>query len=118
MIRLKSASNKSVLKKLRNFSNFFVKKIFKMTELQLISKLSEMEQQQSPTQIRIKAPKRILHFSDGILEEYSSDDEVDGPSNQNKQSDEVKLNEFIVYCESKAYPHFKRTSLVRYYSAV
>lgn len=92
MKRFKSVSNKSVLEKLRNFSKLTVNKIFKMTELQLISKLSEMEQQ-SPTQItsvRVKAPKRILHFSDGILEEYSSDDEIDGPSKQSKQSDEVK----------------------------
>lgn len=65
-----------------------------MTELQLISKLSEMEQQPPTTisSIRVKEPKRILHFSDGTLEEYSSDDEVDGPTNQKKQSDEVKLS--------------------------
>lgn len=88
MKQLKSASHKSVLRKLHNFSNFIVKKIFKMTELQLISKLSEMEQPTQITSVRVKAPKRILHFSDGILEEYSSDDEIDGPSNQNKQSDE------------------------------
>lgn len=65
-----------------------------MTELQLISKLSEMEQQPPTTitSIRVKAPKRILHFSDGILEEYSSsDDEIDGSSKQKKQNDEVKL---------------------------
>lgn len=29
------------------------------------------------TQIKVKEPKRILHFSDGTLEEYSSDEEVD-----------------------------------------
>lgn len=64
-----------------------------MTELQLISKLSEMEQQPPTTvaSVRIKAPRRILHFSDGTLEEYSSDDEIDGSSNRKKQSDEVKL---------------------------
>lgn len=28
------------------------------------------------TPIRVKVPKRVLHFSDGILEEFS-DDEVD-----------------------------------------
>lgn len=94
MIKLKSASNKSVLKKLHNFSNLIVNKLLKMTELQLISKLSELEQQPPPTtatSVRVKPPKRILHFSDGILEEYSSDDEIDGPSNQNKQNDEVNL---------------------------
>lgn len=62
-----------------------------MTELQLISKLSEMQEQPPTTisSIRVKAPKRILHFSDGTLEEYSSDDEVDGSANQKKQNDEV-----------------------------
>lgn len=94
MKKLKSASNKSVLKKLHSFSSFgsytYSKNILEMTELQLISKLSELEQQPPTTvaSVRVKAPKRILHFSDGILEEYSSDDEIDGPS---KQSDEVKL---------------------------
>ncbi|XP_011171424.3 protein FAM177A1 [Solenopsis invicta] len=28
-----------------------------------------------------KKPKRILHFSDGVMEEYSSEDEVDTPKN-------------------------------------
>lgn len=91
MSKLKSALNKSALQKLHDFSNLIVKKLVKMTELQLISKLRESEPQPPPTTItsvRVKAPKRILHFSDGILEEYSSDDEIDGPSNQNH---EVKL---------------------------
>lgn len=50
-----------------------------MTELQIISKLSESEQQPPTalTSVRVKTPRRILHFSDGIIEEYSSDDEVD-----------------------------------------
>lgn len=57
-----------------------------MTELQMISKLSESEQQ-SPTtltSVRVKTPRRILHFSDGIMEEYSSDDEVDGANKCDK----------------------------------
>ncbi|KAL0110845.1 hypothetical protein PUN28_014057 [Cardiocondyla obscurior] len=28
-----------------------------------------------------KKPKRVLHFSDGVLEEYSSEDEIDIPKN-------------------------------------
>lgn len=60
-----------------------------MTELQMISKLSDLEQQPTTlTSVRVKTPKRILHFSDGILEEYSSDDEIDG-SNTAKQSEQV-----------------------------
>lgn len=31
----------------------------------------------STTSVRVKAPRRILHFSDGTLEEYSSDEESD-----------------------------------------
>lgn len=95
-----SALNESFFIKLHDFSNFLVKRLIKMTELQLISKLSEMEpQQETPTttisSIRVKAPKRILHFSDGVLEEYSSDDEIDGTSNEKKQCDEVK---FQIHC--------------------
>lgn len=104
MSKLERASNRSVLRKSHNFINFIVKKLIKMTELQLISKLSESEEQPPPppttiTSIQVKAPKRILHFSDGILEEYSSDDEVDGPSNQKKRNDEVKLKiQYLRYC--------------------
>lgn len=45
----------------------------------MISKLSESDQQPPTalTAVRVKTPRRILHFSDGIMEEYSSDDEVD-----------------------------------------
>lgn len=61
-----------------------------MTELEMISKLSEPEQQPATTltSIRVKTPRRILHFSDGVMEEYSSDDEVDG-SNKDCKCDEV-----------------------------
>ncbi|RZB70339.1 protein FAM177A1, partial [Asbolus verrucosus] len=31
------------------------------------------------TAIKVRTPKRILHFSDGILEEYSTDEELDNP---------------------------------------
>lgn len=56
-----------------------------MTELQTISK-SELLPPTSLTSIQVKTPKRILHFSDGIMEEYSSDDEIDG---KNKNNNEV-----------------------------
>lgn len=48
-----------------------------MTEM--ISKLSEPEPSTtSLASVRVKTPRRILHFSDGVLEEYSTDeDEVD-----------------------------------------
>ncbi|CAG9863195.1 unnamed protein product [Phyllotreta striolata] len=34
--------------------------------------------------VKVKAPKRVLHFCDGVLEEYSSDEDdcVDNKSNQ------------------------------------
>ncbi|XP_072388900.1 protein FAM177A1 [Diabrotica undecimpunctata] len=34
--------------------------------------------------VRVKAPKRILHFSDGILEEYSTDEEDNTDSIKNQ----------------------------------
>lgn len=47
----------------------------------------------SATSVRVKTPKRIIHFSDGTLEEYSSDDETDNmdktTSASNKQLDVV-----------------------------
>lgn len=48
-----------------------------MTEM--ISKLSDPEQPATTlTSVRVKTPRRILHFSDGTLEEYSTDeDETD-----------------------------------------
>lgn len=39
----------------------------------------------SSANIKVKVPKRVLHFSDGTLEEYSDDDEVDStPQNEEK----------------------------------
>ena len=45
----------------------------------MISKLSDSDQQPPTalTSVRVKTPRRILHFSDGVMEEYSSEDEVD-----------------------------------------
>ncbi|KAH9519618.1 hypothetical protein Btru_003148 [Bulinus truncatus] len=33
-----------------------------------------------PTHKKLRVPKRVLHFSDGILEEYSSDEEESAPA--------------------------------------
>lgn len=35
--------------------------------------------------VRVKTPKRILHFSDGILEEYSTDEEDNVDNSKNNQ---------------------------------
>lgn len=47
----------------------------------------------SATSVRVRTPKRIIHFSDGTLEEYSSDDETDNVAEEtsasNKQLDVV-----------------------------
>lgn len=46
--------------------------------------------------VKIKRPKRVLHFSDGVIEEYSTDDEKDAKDedvvdndDSNKVVDEV-----------------------------
>lgn len=45
-----------------------------------------------------KAPRRILHFSDGTLEEYSSDEENDQGQNQNNSTtDPVSFWHFHIY---------------------
>lgn len=45
----------------------------------------------SNASIKIRQPKRILHFSDGVLEEYSTDDEVDNAPKQEAIVDPVCL---------------------------
>lgn len=52
----------------------------------MISKLSDPEQPATTlTSVRVKTPRRILHFSDGTLEEYSTDeDEADEAQNECK----------------------------------
>lgn len=48
--------------------------------------------------IKVKVPKRILHFSDGVLEEYSDDDEVDSAPQEKEQTvvDPVSKTAMIV----------------------
>lgn len=38
--------------------------------------------------IRIKEPKRVLHFSDGVIEEFSSDEDVDDVPDSDQSSTE------------------------------
>lgn len=72
-----------------------------MPELNIITTVSEPEQSPPTTasSINIKKPKRILHFSDGTMEEYSSDDEVDGVKSETKdnQIDVVNKNSFHLF---------------------
>lgn len=43
-------------------------------------------------EIKVKTPKRVLHFSDGVLEEYSDDDDGSTPPlQQNTVVDPVSL---------------------------
>lgn len=35
---------------------------------------------------KLKKPRRVLHFSDGILEEYSTDEEDDEPKKNQEQT--------------------------------
>lgn len=60
-----------------------------MTELNIIDGPTNNEPIIATTtaSVRIRAPKRILHFSDGTLEEYSDDDEdVNGSDKMNANS--------------------------------
>lgn len=57
-----------------------------MTEPSNVFEMNGYVPQTPPTtvsSIRVKAPRRILHFSDGTLEEYSTDDEADVPDGAN-----------------------------------
>lgn len=42
----------------------------------------------STSKVTLRVPKRVLHFSDGILEEYS-EDEADGAVQEEKKEDQV-----------------------------
>lgn len=50
--------------------------------------------------VRVKQPKRILHFSDGVLEEYSTDEEeVDGLQKDQTVVDPVCITALLCrYC--------------------
>ncbi|GJQ65001.1 hypothetical protein Trydic_g7163 [Trypoxylus dichotomus] len=45
---------------------------------------SELKEAENQSNVKVRVPKRVLHFSDGILEEYS-DDETDNTSPKEKQ---------------------------------
>ncbi|XP_056645433.1 protein FAM177A1 [Diorhabda sublineata] len=49
-----------------------------------------MAQVEGQNSIKVKTPKRVLHFSDGILEEYSTDEE-DNSTTQNQQIDPATM---------------------------
>lgn len=44
---------------------------------------STVTEKQDNTEIPVKLPKKILHFSDGILEEFSDEDETDNEEKPN-----------------------------------
>lgn len=63
-----------------------------MTEPSNVFEMDGYVPQTPPTtvsSIRVKAPRRILHFSDGTLEEYSTDDEADVPDGMNNTQIDV-----------------------------
>lgn len=63
-----------------------------MTEPSNVFEMNGYVPQTPPTtvsSIRVKAPRRILHFSDGTLEEYSTDDEADVPDGANNSQIDV-----------------------------
>uniref|UniRef100_A0A8D8W586 Protein FAM177A1 n=1 Tax=Cacopsylla melanoneura TaxID=428564 RepID=A0A8D8W586_9HEMI len=42
---------------------------------------SPLDESETQTKLKLKQPRRILHFSDGTLEEYSTDEETDQVDN-------------------------------------
>lgn len=58
---------------------------------------TELKETENQSNIRVRVPKRILHFSDGILEEYS-DDETDNPQpKQDQIVDPVSILTFLLF---------------------
>lgn len=59
---------------------------------EILSKMDGLTLQEDGIAVKIKPPKRVLHFSDGVIEEYSTDDEkedVVDNDDLNKVVDEV-----------------------------
>lgn len=60
---------------------------------------NNMKQSTTPpttaSSVHVKAPRRILHFSDGTLEEYSTDDETDATKNHSQK--QIDLVSFLVF---------------------
>lgn len=62
---------------------------------EITSKLEGLTLEEDEISVKVKRPKRVLHFSDGVIEEYSTDEEkeekdvVDCDDSNNKVVDEV-----------------------------
>lgn len=66
---------------------------------EILSKLEGLTLQEEGISVKIKRPKRVLHFSDGVIEEYSTDDEkedVVDNDDSNKAVDEVIFHIYFV----------------------
>lgn len=80
-----------------------------MTELNVIDGSSDQTIATTTASVRIRAPKRILHFSDGTLEEYS-DDDVDGSDkiiSNDKENNQVDVVSIEFYYKQLLFMIFK-----------
>ncbi len=65
---------------------------------EIIEKIEGLTLSEEGISVKIKPPKRVLHFSDGVIEEYSTDeengkdDDVVDTDESNKVVDEVILS--------------------------
>lgn len=67
---------------------------------EFLSKMEDLTLQEEGMAVKIKRPKRLLHFSDGVVEEFSSDDEKENEDavdndDTNKVVDEVIFHVYI-----------------------
>lgn len=66
----------------------------------ILSKMEGLTLKEDDISVKIKRPKRVLHFSDGVIEEYSTDDEkedVVDNDDSNKVVDEVILHIHLIW---------------------
>lgn len=69
---------------------------------EIASKMKGLTLEEDEISVKVKRPKRVLHFSDGVIEEYSSDEEkdvkdvVDYDDSNNEVVDEVIFHYFFV----------------------
>lgn len=62
------------------------------------SKMEGLTLKEDEISVKVKRPKRVLHFSDGVIEEYSTDEEND-EVDKGDESSKVAIDEVIFHIQ-------------------
>jgi hypothetical protein len=53
--------------------------------VQPVNKTYNTEEPTEMTEVKKRVPRRVLHFSDGVIEEYSTDEELEKAEEENRK---------------------------------